>query len=430
MTDHQQLQRLLKERDHEDGRAPRPNPDDLPRSVVSRDFTPEQLAAYKARLRGQYPQFGQDVPRSAYVPQEEPTAVTDETHQQPERDAADPAPRSADAHDTPGLDRVIDDRDSDEAEHGDHREHAQTLTREVFLQGGSEDERAARYIPEDDVFKRALQDEPVTLTRYTDATPLIPEDRSRALADAVKESAPAQEEEFKREAELNPDDLEEIRKERANLVREFHAEQGEQILNAAEVASAVTPPAPRRSPRTRGKREARPATPQEQRRVTQATLKTPAGQQALRILTRQYVERFNAWLVRDGVWFRRSEWLKKHLTQQWEYAPDALNDRMLLVAPKKRARFATYLITHPTADAPAVAATPDEQAEQATRAAIFEQHFLSARQFTLRAVKATVAKAWVDARDVEWPLHHPNESTSAFLNAPLQKALSAWVQPW
>lgn len=342
-------------------------------------------------------------------------------------------------------------------------DRAAALTRQALEALGGQEERSLHLQPEAEVRTRLVGDETLEFGPRTDATALVPEEQSRQLGATGREEGVVSEEEFRREAELRPDDLDEIARERQDMVRAFHAEQGAQLLDAGELARVLGPvPVPEHASDQQGTPEqpgetgrdprpsAVPAQPLAAGPVRsdaggrgRQLLAGESGERALQLITQGISARFQAWLRKDGQWHKRSEWFKKHLARVWEYAPDALNPGTLLFAPKGRPRLAAYVQTEPgqqraapTELNPSKASKERETAEQEAargrtrKAAATGQHERQIKEARVRAVTAvtqSIAKNWAEARDLAWPLNATNDDLSAFVKTPQDGALNAWA---
>ena len=323
------------------------------------------------------------------------------------------------------------------------RDRLTTLTRAALEALGGQQERALHFTPDEEVLTRLVNDEALDLTPRSDLTPMIPEEQSRGLSGAGRDEGKAFEEDYRREAELKPDDLEEIARERRDLVQAYYAQVGHALVEPAEVTQLVGPPQvnpPERGDPASGPQEGEPqpieAAPQAP--TLPQLLATEGGGRALQVVTQRLSEGFQRWLRQEGHWHKRSEWLKEHLSRSWEYAPDALSPHTLLLAPKGRGRFASFVQTAP--------ADPDLQGDQLsekergsrkdevkarTRASArngqFERQIREARREVVLATTKTIVMSWAEARDPAWALDASTDDATAGLKSPQQRALDAWL---
>ncbi len=324
------------------------------------------------------------------------------------------------------------------------RDRLTALTRAALEALGGSEERALLFTPEEDVLTRLVNDESLDLTPRSDLTPLIPEEQSRGLSGSGKQEGKAFEEDFRREAELKPDDLEDIARERRELVQQYYAHQGHALVDQAELTQLVGAPtaqaAPEREPDgADGAPAEQPHAGEAGRAVSAAdVLRTEGGERALQAVTQRLATGFQQWLRQEGHWHKRSEWLKKHLARTWEYAADALNPHTLLLAPKGHSRFASFVQAEspdpelqndklPEKDR---SARKDEARERTRRAAKngqFERQIKEARRAVITATTKTIMMSWADARDPSWHLDATPDDATAGLKSPQNHAIEAWL---
>ncbi|THF69544.1 hypothetical protein E7T06_11585 [Deinococcus sp. Arct2-2] len=234
-------------------------------------------------------------------------------------------------------------------------------------QSGTAQERAEQAVPTEDALRALLQGVPlnVQLHAATDA-PLVAEERTRALATEPRPAGQINEEDFRRESHLRPEDLEELRAERTELLRAYLRSRSG---NAGQ------------------------------------TVSMPDFQQTL--------------LTQSG-WFGRSAWLERHLLAPWsvQAAPksgglgtDKMNTdkeqartdapgnkTVLLMAPRDRARFGSF-VRVARAGGQTGTTSGREELEAQTRRPEVEEALAKARLEVVRAATARLFADWEQEAD-------------------------------
>lgn len=240
---------------------------------------------------------------------------------------------------------------------------------------GTAQERAEQAMPPEDTLRALLQGVPLNVHIHaaTDA-PLVAEERTRALATEPRSAGQINEDDFRRESHLRPEDLEELRAERTELLRAY--------LRSRSGGAGQT-------------------------------VSMPDFQHSL--------------LTQSG-WFGRSAWLERHLLAPWsvQAAPksggqntgeaqaetDEPNAKtVLLMAPRDRARFGSFVrVTR--AGSHTGTTSGREALEAQTRRPEVEEALAKARLEVVRAATARLFADWEQETDALPPEElHPERQT-------------------
>ncbi|MFB9990549.1 hypothetical protein ACFFLM_00920 [Deinococcus oregonensis] len=230
--------------------------------------------------------------------------------------------------------------------------------------GGSAQERAEAALPPQDTLRARLRTAPIDLRLHSETdAPLVAEDRTRLLRQEPRPAGPVHEDDFRQESHLRPDDLQEVRAERTELLRAYL-----------------------RSRRGRSGEE-----------------------QAVSM------QDFQQSLLTENGWFGRSVWLERHLLAPWSVqaaprsgAPDGERDQgatgtpgnrtVLLMAPRDRARFGSFVRVSP-AGRQVGGAAGREALDAQTRRPEVEEALANARLDVVRAATTRLFADWEQEAD-------------------------------
>lgn len=229
---------------------------------------------------------------------------------------------------------------------------------------GTAQERAEQVLPPEDTLRAILKAAPLDLRLHGEANaPLIEGDRARALVREPRSGGQIQEDDFRQESDLRPEDLQEVRAERTELLRAyFRARRG------------------------------------------------AAGQT---VSLQDFQQNF---LVESG-WFGRSAWLERHLLAPWsvQQAAPPQSDQFtsgqsspeqatLMMAPRGRARFGSFVRVSQGGGK-----SGREALEAQTRRPEVEEALAKARLEVVRAATTRLFADWEQETDDLPPAQHWTE---------------------